>query len=189
MNKALDHLQMLTGGNLGRSSIFGLGIMPYITSSIIFMLLGEVLPALKKLKEEGQTGYKKIQEYTRYLTVPICVIQAMMFLKMTLEVVASFPFSPVGYEQVIGEKQSWFTVDKFFHVFLSIALLFVLWSILNGDIKLALVITLVMHLGYELFQYGIQPMEVGSDSLIDEIVSLASILIAAFFLHKMRKNE
>ena len=83
MSKALNHLQMLTGGNLGRSSIFGLGIMPYITSSIIFMLLGEVLPALKKLKEEGQTGYKKIQEYTRYLAVPICVIQALMFLRMT----------------------------------------------------------------------------------------------------------
>jgi hypothetical protein len=41
------------------------------------MLLGEVVPTLKKLREEGQTGYKKIQEYTRYLTVPICVIQSM----------------------------------------------------------------------------------------------------------------
>jgi preprotein translocase subunit SecY len=46
------------------------------------MLLGEVVPALKKLRMEGQTGYKKIQEYTRYLTVLICVIQSMAFLKM-----------------------------------------------------------------------------------------------------------
>ena len=46
------------------------------------MLLGEVIPALKKLRQEGQTGHKKIQEYTRYLTVPICVIQAMMYTKM-----------------------------------------------------------------------------------------------------------
>ncbi|UCE99942.1 MAG: preprotein translocase subunit SecY, partial [Planctomycetota bacterium] len=67
---------------LDKSSLFGLGIMPYITSSIILMLLGEVVPALKKLRQEGQTGYKKIQEYTRYLTVLICVIQSMMFLKM-----------------------------------------------------------------------------------------------------------
>ena len=82
IGRAMEHLQMLSGGNLKRSSLFGLGIMPYITASIILMLLGEVWPALKKLKEEGQTGYKKIQEYTRYLTVPICLFQSMMFVKM-----------------------------------------------------------------------------------------------------------
>lgn len=82
IGRALEHLQMLSGGNLKKSSLFGLGIMPYITASIILMLLGEVMPSLKKLKAEGQTGYKKIQEYTRYLTVPICIIQSMMFMKM-----------------------------------------------------------------------------------------------------------
>jgi preprotein translocase subunit SecY len=82
IGRALEHLQMLSGGSLNKSSLFGLGIMPYITSSIILMLLGEVMPSLKKLREEGQTGYKKIQEYTRYLTVPICIIQSMMFMKM-----------------------------------------------------------------------------------------------------------
>jgi preprotein translocase subunit SecY len=46
------------------------------------MLLGEVVPSLRKLRQEGQTGYKKIQEYTRYLTVLLCVIQAMMYLKV-----------------------------------------------------------------------------------------------------------
>ena len=56
--------------------------MPYISASIILMLLGEVVPSLHKLRQEGQTGYKKIQEYTRYLTVLLCVIQAMMYLKM-----------------------------------------------------------------------------------------------------------
>jgi len=76
------YMQMFTGGTLGRSSLFSLGIMPYITASIILMLLGEVIPALKKLRQEGQTGYKKIQEYTRYLTVLICVIQSIMFMKL-----------------------------------------------------------------------------------------------------------
>jgi preprotein translocase subunit SecY len=75
-------MQMFTGGNLDKSSLFGLGIMPYITSSIILMLLGEVIPALKKLRQEGQTGHKKIQEYTRYLTVLICVVQSVMFMKL-----------------------------------------------------------------------------------------------------------
>jgi len=82
LGRAAEYLQIFTGGTLSRSSLFGLGIMPYITASIILMLLGEVVPALKKLRQEGQTGYKKIQEYTRYLTVLICIIQSVMFMKM-----------------------------------------------------------------------------------------------------------
>ncbi len=80
--RAAEMMQMFTGGTLGRSSLFSLGIMPYITSSIILMLLGEVVPALKKLRQEGQTGHKKIQEYTRYLTVLICVVQSITFMKL-----------------------------------------------------------------------------------------------------------
>ena len=82
IGRATDYLQMFTGGTLSRSSLFGLGIMPYISASIILMLLGEVLPALRKLRQEGQTGYKKIQEYTRYLTVPLCLVQSLMYMKM-----------------------------------------------------------------------------------------------------------
>ena len=82
LGRAAEYLQIFTGGTLDKSSLFGLGIMPYITSSIILMLLGEVVPALKKLRQEGQTGYKKIQEYTRYLAVLICVIQSMMYMQM-----------------------------------------------------------------------------------------------------------
>lgn len=82
LGRAAEYLEIFTGGTLSRSSLFGLGIMPYITASIILMLLGEVIPALKKLRQEGQTGYKKIQEYTRYLTVLICVVQAVMYMKM-----------------------------------------------------------------------------------------------------------
>ncbi len=82
MGRAAEYMQMFTGGTLSKSSLFSLGIMPYISASIILMLLGEVLPALRKLKQEGAAGHKKIQEYTRYLTVPLCVIQAYMFMKM-----------------------------------------------------------------------------------------------------------
>jgi preprotein translocase subunit SecY len=82
LGRAALYMQMFTGGRLDKSSLFGLGIMPYITSSIILMLLGEVIPALKKLRQEGQTGHKKIQEYTRYLTVLICVVQSVMFMKL-----------------------------------------------------------------------------------------------------------
>lgn len=82
IGRATEYMRIFTGGTLDKSSIFGLGIMPYITASIILMLLGEVLPALKKLRQEGQAGHKKIQEYTRYLAVLICLIQSMMYMKM-----------------------------------------------------------------------------------------------------------
>ena len=82
IGRVAEYLQMFSGGRLDQTSLFGLGIMPYISASIILMLLGEVVPALRKLRQEGQTGYKKIQEYTRYLTVPLCIIQSMMIMKM-----------------------------------------------------------------------------------------------------------
>ncbi len=82
LGRVTEYLQMFSGGRLDRSSIFGLGIMPYISASIILMLCGEIFPALKKLKQEGQAGYRKIQEYTRYLTVPLCILQAWMTLRM-----------------------------------------------------------------------------------------------------------
>lgn len=80
--RAVEYLQMFTGGRLTQSAIFGLGIMPYITASIILMLLGEVIPSLRKLRQEGQAGQKKIHEWTRYLTVPICMIQSLAVMKM-----------------------------------------------------------------------------------------------------------
>ncbi len=82
LGRAAEYMQIFTGGTLSRSSLFGLGIMPYITASIILMLLGEVLPALKKLRQEGRTGQQKIQEYTRYGAVLICVVQSLMYLKV-----------------------------------------------------------------------------------------------------------
>ncbi len=72
---------MFTGGSLGQSTIFGLGIMPYISASIILQLLVTVVPALEKLSKEGESGRRKIQEYTRYTTVGLCFIQAMFWIR------------------------------------------------------------------------------------------------------------
>ncbi|MCZ6652919.1 MAG: preprotein translocase subunit SecY [Planctomycetota bacterium] len=81
MGDAFEYFAIFTGGNLQQSTIFGLGIMPYISASIIFQLLATVVPALEKLRREGATGQKKIQEYTRYTTVLICFVQAVIWLK------------------------------------------------------------------------------------------------------------
>jgi preprotein translocase subunit SecY len=78
--RVADYLQMFTGGSLRQSSLFGLGIMPYISASIIFQLLITVVPALEKLHKEGEVGRKKIQEYTRYATVLLCLIQSAVMM-------------------------------------------------------------------------------------------------------------
>ncbi|HWB54751.1 MAG TPA: preprotein translocase subunit SecY [Tepidisphaeraceae bacterium] len=75
-----SYVSIFSGGNLSQSTLFGLGIMPYISAAIIFQLLGTVMPSLEKLQKEGQTGQQKIQEWTRYATVPLCVMQAIFYL-------------------------------------------------------------------------------------------------------------
>ncbi len=70
-------LDLFSGGNFRRISIFALGIMPYITSSIILQLMTSVYPALKKIQEEGELGRRKINQYTRYLTVLLCIVQGI----------------------------------------------------------------------------------------------------------------
>jgi len=75
---------MFTGGALLKGAVCALGIMPYISASIIFQLMTAVVPALSRLQQEGDVGRQKLTQYTRYLTVVICVIQAVL-LVLTLE--------------------------------------------------------------------------------------------------------
>jgi preprotein translocase subunit SecY len=75
-----NYLSLFSGGDLGQSTIFGLGIMPYISASIIIQLMGTVVPALEKLKKEGEPGIRKMNEWTRYLTVAVCFVQSAMWI-------------------------------------------------------------------------------------------------------------
>src|SRR5215204_3724984 len=75
-----SYVSLFSGGSLSQSTIFGLGVMPYISASIIFQLLATVVPSLEKLQKEGEQGRKKIQEWTRYATVPLCIIQAIFWI-------------------------------------------------------------------------------------------------------------
>ena len=79
--KFLDYASIFSGGSFSQSTIFGLGIMPYITAAIIFQLLQSVMPKLQELKKEGASGQAKITEWTRYATVAMCFVQSMMWLK------------------------------------------------------------------------------------------------------------
>jgi len=77
-------MNMFSGGALEKATVFALGIMPYISSSIIMQLLTAVIPALEKLAKEGQAGYHKINQYTRYGTLILAVVQSF-FIALWLE--------------------------------------------------------------------------------------------------------
>ena len=74
--KLASQVAVFSASNLSQVTIFGLGIMPYISASIILQLLGSVWKPLEELQKEGETGRKKINEYTRYLTVFLCLLQS-----------------------------------------------------------------------------------------------------------------
>ena len=75
-------LNLFSGGALLSLSVFALGIMPYITASIILQLLTVVIPRLEQLRKEGQSGQAKITQYTRYLTLGLGVLQASAFVAL-----------------------------------------------------------------------------------------------------------
>ena len=77
-------MNMFSGGALEKATVFALGIMPYISSSIIMQLLTAVIPALEKLSKEGQAGYHKINQYTRYGTLVLALVQSF-FIALWLE--------------------------------------------------------------------------------------------------------
>lgn len=82
-------INVFTGGALKRLSVFALGVMPYISASIIMQLLTAVVPAFERLAKEGRTGYEKINQFTRYGTVCLCIVQGF-FLSLWLENPANF---------------------------------------------------------------------------------------------------
>ncbi|MGA0435586.1 MAG: preprotein translocase subunit SecY, partial [Flavobacteriales bacterium] len=92
-----DLLSLFTGGAFNRASIFALGIMPYISASIIMQLLGIAVPAVQKMQADGESGRKKINQYTRLLTIAITLVQAPGYLQTSV----------IGYGAVEDDGTFW----------------------------------------------------------------------------------
>ena len=80
-----DLLSMFTGGAFSRASVFALGIMPYISASIIMQLMGIAVPAIQKMQKDGESGRKKINQFTRLLTIAICIVQAPSYIATSVD--------------------------------------------------------------------------------------------------------
>jgi preprotein translocase subunit SecY len=132
LGQVLGFVSMFSGGNLSNACIFGLGIMPYISASIIFQLLGSVYPPLEKLQKEGESGRKKINEYTRYATVPICLVQSWFVVRHLMAPLAS------------GEGLGW-----------TIAGYYTWYTLLTGVLLMTTGTVFLMWLGEQIDEYGI----------------------------------
>lgn len=110
-------LDMFSGGAFSQASIFALGIMPYITASIVIQLLGMVLPAFQKMQREGESGRMKLNQYTRYLTVLILILQGPAYL-MNLK----YQVQSAG-----GHVEMGFMTIAFMTIVLAAGSMFIMW--------------------------------------------------------------
>ncbi len=90
----LGLLNMFSGGAFSNASIFALGIMPYISASIVIQLMGMAIPYFQKLQKEGESGRKKINQLTRYLTVAITALQAPGYIANLISQLPSQAITP-----------------------------------------------------------------------------------------------
>ena len=110
-------LDMFSGGAFSQASIFALGIMPYITASIVIQLLGMVLPSFQKMQREGESGRQKLNQYTRYLTVLILLLQGPAYLFNLKMQVA----------HVTGTATMGFWTTAYLTVILAAGSMFIMW--------------------------------------------------------------
>lgn len=177
----LGLLNMFSGGAFANASIFALGIMPYISASIVIQLLGIAIPYFQRLQREGESGRRKINQITRYLTVAILVLQAPAYLK-NLQV--QLPESAF----VLGGTFFWFSSV----VILTSGTMFIMWlgekitdkGIGNG-ISLIIMIGIIARLPFSLFAEFISRFEDQGGGLVAfliEMIILFFVFIATILL-------
>ncbi len=163
---------MFTGGALLNGALFALGIMPYISASIIMQLMGAVFPAIARLQQEGDVGRQKINQYTRYLTIVICVVQGLLLLVALSTNPASLiggSFSPAEYGNIIIASKTQFLITG--TIFLTAGTMVMVWlgeqitqrGIGNG-ISLLITVSIISGLpGAVSSAYGMFVAPVGAD--------------------------
>lgn len=164
----LGLLNMFSGGAFSNASIFALGIMPYISASIVVQLLGIAVPYFQRLQREGESGRRKINQITRYLTVAILIIQAPSYLK-NLEM--QLPSS------AFVMSSSFFWISSV--IILTAGSMFIMWlgeritdrGIGNG-ISLIIMIGIIARLPYSLFAEFISRLEEQGGGLVAFLIEM-----------------
>ncbi|MFW5915691.1 MAG: preprotein translocase subunit SecY, partial [Planctomycetota bacterium] len=180
-------LNMFAGGALAQGAVFGLGIMPYISASIIFQLMANVVPSLEKLKEEGEAGRKKLNQYTRIATVVICMFQGAMVVR------GLYRFGVIPeYVTTSWFYSAWFSISNGF--LLMAGTMFLMWigeqidehGIGNG-ISLIIMVNILSRLPGQLqiLAQNIQQAESQQNSVLKILVLVAlfvALVVAIVFI-------
>lgn len=173
-------INIFAGGAFSRASIFGLGIMPYITASIIIQLLGMAVPYFQKMQKEGESGRKKINQYTRFLTVAVTAIQAPGYIATQI----------TNYAGVVPNTGGFWYFQSI--LILVTGTIFVMWlgekitdrGIGNG-ISLLIMIGIIARLPFAFFSELSHRLESQGGGLIMfllEIVFLIGVIISCILL-------
>ena len=169
----LGLLNMFTGGSFAKASVFALGIMPYISASIVIQLLGMAIPYFQKLQREGESGRRKINNITRYLTIAITGLQAPGYLATMVpqEAIILFTNSPLLFKVYAS-------------AILVTGTLFVMWlgeKITDGGvgngISLLIMIGIIAYLPVSLKDEFIQALETQSGGLVAFLLEMVILVI------------
>ncbi|MCD4695173.1 MAG: preprotein translocase subunit SecY [Bacteroidales bacterium] len=178
----LGLLNMFSGGAFSNASVFALGIMPYISASIVVQLLGMAIPYFQKLQKEGESGRRKINQITRYLTVIILIFQSPAYignLVRQLPPEGIYPFDPNTTGVSI---LSFFGISSI--ITLTAGSMFVMWlgekitdkGIGNG-ISLIIMIGIIARLPFALFGEFISRMEEQGGGLVYFVLEIAILIL------------
>ena len=171
-------LNMFSGGAFSNASIFALGIMPYISASIVIQLLGIAVPYFQKLQREGESGRRKMNQYTRYLTILILLVQAPSYL-LNLKMQAG---------PSLNASLDWTLFMFTSTIILAAGSMFILWlgeritdkGIGNG-ISLIIMIGIIARLPQSLFQELISRMTDKTGGLVMFLIELVVLLVVIAF--------
>ena len=171
-------LNMFSGGAFSNASIFALGIMPYISASIVIQLLGIAVPYFQKLQREGESGRRKMNQYTRYLTILILLVQAPSYL-LNLKMQAG---------PSLNASLDWTLFMFTSTIILAAGSMFILWlgeritdkGIGNG-ISLIIMIGIIARLPQSLFQELISRMTDKTGGLVMFLIEIVVLLVVIAF--------
>ncbi len=190
----LGLLNMFSGGAFSNASIFALGIMPYISASIVIQLLGMAVPYFQKLQKEGESGRRKINQITRYLTIAVTGFQAPGYIANLVSQLPAQAITP--FDANVTTPSTFFWISSI--VILISGTMFVMWlgeritdkGIGNG-ISLIIMIGIIARLPFALFGELISRMEEKGGGLvffvIEIVVLIAVILLTILLVQGTRK--
>ncbi|HRZ21157.1 MAG TPA: preprotein translocase subunit SecY, partial [Bacteroidales bacterium] len=178
----LGLLNMFSGGAFSNASIFALGIMPYISASIVVQLLGMAIPYFQKLQREGESGRKKMNQITRYLTVAILIFQSPAYIANIVNQIPPEGIYPFRSDITSHSVFSFFGISSV--IILTAGSLFIMWlgeritdkGIGNG-ISLIIMIGIIARLPFALFGELISRLETQGGGLVVFFVEIAVLIM------------